>query len=257
MSKLSILKLALVSVIIGGISGLCIGVFLILLEKAIDLNLAYKSLIFVLPFSGMFMTYLYSKYGGNSQKGNNIIIENINGSKEKIEFIMAPLVFLGTILTHLFGGSVGREGTGVQIGGTIGNSLAKALKSSEEEKKVLLISGVAAGFSSVFGTPLTGTIFALEIANIGRLSYNSMLPAIVSALVGNSVVKFLGVKHSHYKIPAQEAVDIINVLKVIALAICFGLISRLFVYMTHWFNEKLIKYCKNKYLKIFISSRRN
>ena len=166
MSKLSILKLALVSVIIGGISGLCIGVFLILLEKAIDLNLAYKSLIFVLPFSGMFMTYLYSKYGGNSQKGNNIIIENINGSKEKIEFIMAPLVFLGTILTHLFGGSVGREGTGVQIGGTIGNSLAKALKSSEEEKKVLLISGVAAGFSSVFGTPLTGTIFAISKANI-------------------------------------------------------------------------------------------
>lgn len=83
-----------------------------------------------------------------------------------------------------------KRGTGVQIGGTIGNSLAKALKSSEEEKKVLLISGVAAGFSSVFGTPLTGTIFALEIANIGRLSYNSMLPAIVSALVGNSVVKF-------------------------------------------------------------------
>lgn len=84
------------------------------------------------------MTYLYSKYGGNSQKGNNIIIENINGSKEKIEFIMAPLVFLGTILTHLFGGSVGREGTGVQIGGTIGNSLAKALKSSEEEKKSII-----------------------------------------------------------------------------------------------------------------------
>lgn len=75
-----------------------------IVRKAIDLNLAYKSLIFVLPFSGMFMTYLYSKYGGNSQKGNNIIIENINGSKEKIEFIMAPLVFLGTILTHLFVG---------------------------------------------------------------------------------------------------------------------------------------------------------
>ena len=165
---------------------------------------------------------------------------------------MAPLVFIGTILTHLFGGSVGREGTGVQIGGTIGNSLAKALKSSEEEKKILLISGVAAGFSSVFGTPLTGTIFALEIANIGRLSYNSMLPAIVSALVGNSVVKYLGVKHSHYKIAAPEAVNIINVLKVIVIAICFGLISRLFVYMTHCFKEKLIKYCKNQYLKIFV-----
>ena len=198
------------------------------------------------------MTFLYSKYGGNSQKGNNIIIENINGSKEEIKFIMAPLVFLGTVLTHLFGGSVGREGTGVQIGGTIGNSLSKALKSSEEEKKILLISGVAAGFSSVFGTPLTGTIFALEVSKIGSLSYDSMIPAITSAIVGNSVVKLLGVKHSHYKIPPVESVNLTNTAKVIILAICFGLASRLFVYMTHWFKEKLIKYCKNQYLKIFV-----
>ena len=252
MKSKTILKLALISIIIGGISGLFIGIFLILLEKAVAFNLKYGFLIFILPLSGILMTFLYSKYGGNSQKGNNIIIENINGSKEEIKFIMAPLVFLGTVLTHLFGGSVGREGTGVQIGGTIGNSLSKALKSSEEEKKILLISGVAAGFSSVFGTPLTGTIFALEVSKIGSLSYDSMIPAITSAIVGNSVVKLLGVKHSHYKIPPVESVNLTNILKVIILAICFGLASRLFVYMTHWFKEKLIKYCKNQYLKIFV-----
>lgn len=252
MKSKTILKLALISIIIGGISGLFIGIFLILLEKAVAFNLKYGFLIFILPLSGILMTFLYSKYGGNSQKGNNIIIENINGSKEEIKFIMAPLVFLGTVLTHLFGGSVGREGTGVQIGGTIGNSLSKALKSSEEEKKILLISGVAAGFSSVFGTPLTGTIFALEVSKIGSLSYDSMIPAITSAIVGTSVVKLLGVKHSHYKIPPVESVNLTNILKVIILAICFGLASRLFVYMTHWFKEKLIKYCKNQYLKIFV-----
>ena len=252
MKSKTILKLTLISITIGGISGLFIGIFLILLEKAVALNLKYGFLIFILPLSGILMTFLYSKYGGNSQKGNNIIIENINGSKEEIKFIMAPLVFLGTVLTHLFGGSVGREGTGVQIGGTIGNSLSKALKSSAEEKKILLISGVAAGFSSVFGTPLTGTIFALEVSKIGSLSYDSMIPAITSAIVGNSVVKLLGAKHSHYRIPPVEFINLINTAKVIILAICFGLASRLFVYMTHWFKEKLIKYCKNQYLKIFV-----
>lgn len=252
MKSKNILKLILISILIGGISGLFIGIFLIFLEKAVDINLKHKFLVFILPLSGMLMTFLYSKYGGNSQKGNNLIIENINGSKEEIKFIMAPLVFLGTVLTHLFGGSVGREGTGVQIGGTIGNALSKILKCSTYEKKILLISGVAAGFSSVFGTPITGTIFALEISNIGSLNYNSMIPAITSAIVGNSVVKILGVKHSHYKIPPVESVDLTNILKVIILAICFGLASRLFVYMTHWFKEKLIKYCKNQYLKIFV-----
>lgn len=252
MKSTKIIKLALISILIGGISGLFIGIFLILLEKAVDLNLKYYWLIFILPLSGVFMTYLYTKFGNNSQKGNNLIIEDINGSKEEIKFIMAPLVFLGTILTHLFGGSVGREGSGVQIGGTVGSSLARSFKSTVDEKKILLISGVAAGFSSVYGTPITATIFALEIANIGSLSYNSMVPAIIASITGNAVVKLLGVKHSHYKIPPVEAFTLIMVLKVIAMAICFGLASRLFVYMTHWFKKVLGKYCKNSYLKIFI-----
>lgn len=252
MKSTTIVKLGLISILIGGISGLFIGIFLILLEKAVDLNLKYYWLIFILPLSGVFMTYLYTKFGDNSQKGNNLIIEDINGSKEEIKFIMAPLVFLGTILTHLFGGSVGREGSGVQIGGTVGNSLSKVFKSTVDEKKILLISGVAAGFSSVYGTPITGTIFALEIANIGSLSYNSMVPAIIASISGNAVVKFLGVKHSHYKTPPVEAFTLTMVLKVIAMAICFGLASRLFVYMTHWFKKILGKYCKNAYLKVFV-----
>lgn len=252
MKHITILKLLFISLIIGGVSGTIIGMFLLILEKAIDLNLKYNWLIYILPFSGVFMTYLYSKYGGNSQKGNNIIIENINGSNEKIKFIMAPLVFLGTVLTHLFGGSVGREGTGVQIGGTIGNALSNLFKSKGEEKKVLLISGVSAGFSAVFGTPLTATVFALEISSIGNLSYNAMLPAIGSAIIADKFTRALGVNHSRYGTPVIEATSFFNILNVIIMAICFGLASKLFIYLTGVFKKLLSKYTPNSYIKIIV-----
>lgn len=252
MKMITIIKLCLISAIIGGISGIFIAIFLMLLEKAVDINQKYNSLIFLLPLSGVMMTFLYTKYGKNSKKGNNIIIENINGSDEKINFIMAPLVFLGTVLTHLFGGSVGREGTGVQIGGVVGYELIKRFKNNIKEKKILLIAGVSAGFSAVFGTPLAGTIFGLEIASIGSISYNSLLPAITAAIIGDRVVRFLGVKHSHFNIPPVEIFSIDNVEKVIIMAICFGLASKLFVFMTHFFKNILDKYIKNTYWKIFV-----
>ena len=198
------------------------------------------------------MTFLYKKYGKNSKKGNNLIIENINGNDEKIHFIMAPLVFIGTVLTHLFGGSVGREGTGVQIGGTIGNSLSNMFNKTGLDKRILLISGVSAGFSSVFGTPIAGTIFAVEISTIGKLNYASMLPAITSAIVGDKVARLIGASHSHFKIPEIEPFITMNIGKVIVLSICFGLISKLFVYMTHWFKDIFNKKLESDYAKIFI-----
>lgn len=251
-NKITILKLSLIAAIIGVLSGLSIGIFLMLLEKAIDLNFKYSWLIFILPLSGMLMTFLYNKYGENSKKGNNIIIEKINGSDEKIKFIMAPLVFLGTVLTHLFGGSVGREGTGVQIGGVIGDVVSNAFKSNTNEKNILLISGVSAGFASVFGTPLAGTIFAVEIASIGRVSYNAMLPAITAAIIGDKIVRLLGVEHMPFDIPSVENFTLSNIEKIIIMSICFGLTSKLFVFMTHWFKNNLDKRFKNPYLKIFV-----
>lgn len=252
MKNVSIVKVIFISIVIGILSGISIGIFLLLLEKSIELNLKYAYLVYVLPISGVIMTYLYEAYGGNSKKGNNIIIENINGSREEIEFIMAPLVFMGTILTHLFGGSVGREGTGVQIGGTIGSFLCRLFKSNIEERKIVLISGVSAGFSAVFGTPIVGLIFALEVSNIGSLSYKSMIPAMTAAIIGDKVCRTLGVKHTQFMIPSVESTSFNNFFKVILMAICFGLASRLFVYMTRLFKEVFNRYIKNSYVKIFI-----
>lgn len=165
---------------------------------------------------------------------------------------MALLVGLGTVLTHLFGGSVGREGTRVQIGGTIGNLLSKAFKCNDIEKRILLISGVLAGFSYIFGTPLAVTIFAVEISKIGSISHNSFLSAITVGIIGDKVVRFLSFKHKHYKIPLPESVSILNIGKVVLLAICFGLTSKLFVYLTHLIKDALVKYFKNAYIKVFV-----
>ncbi|MPQ44711.1 chloride channel protein [Clostridium tarantellae] len=252
MKRKIILKLGLCASIIGIITGLIIALFLIGLEKATYFNQNYKWLIFILPFSGAIMTYAYEKYGKNSHKGNNIIIENINGSNEKIHFIMAPLVFIGTILAHLFGASVGREGTGVQIGGTIGSVISDKIKLHGVQKRILLISGVSAGFSSVFGTPLAGTLFALEVARIGNLTYEAFLPAIIAALVGDWVVKYIGVTHTHFIIPPSESFILSTVIKVIIMAICFGIVSKLFSLFTHWFKEILSKYLKKSYMKTIV-----
>ena len=129
---------------------------------------------------------------------------------------------------------------------------ASFFKNKGEEKKILLISGVAAGFSAVFGTPLTGTVFALEIASIGRLSYNSMVPAIGAAIIADKFARALGVNHSKYGIPPNEAISLNNILKVIIMAICLGLASKLFVYLTAVFKKVLSKYTPNIYIKILV-----
>ncbi len=254
MKYLQIIKLILVAAIIGLLSGLTIGIFLLLLADVVSLNLTYKNLIFILPLSGIFMSFLYS-YSINAAKGNNMIIETINSKKGispygEIPFSMAPLVFLGTILTHLFGGSVGREGSGVQIGGVFGFWVGKLFHLSDEERKVLLISGVAAGFSAIFGTPLAGTLFSLEIATIGRLSYSAMLPSLTAAVVGDFVVRTLGVHHTLFPKPAD--ISFSNILFIIIAGIAFGLASYAFVLFTHFFKDLLTKYFPNPYLKVFI-----
>lgn len=252
MKKLNILKLVLISAIIGSISGVVIGAFLIFLEKAVQLNLNNSFLIYILPFFGLLTVFIYRKYGKNSKKGNNLIIENVNGSDETIHFRMAPLVFINTILTHLFGGSVGREGTAVQICGTISNYMAKLFKKTGIDRKALLLSGISAGFSSVFGTPIAGTIFALEIAKVGSFSYVSMIPALTSAIFSVLVTKLVGVSHSTYNSPSIENFNIVNILRVIIISICFGLAAKLFVFMIHFIKDTLGKYFKSDYTKIFI-----
>ncbi|MCE5222487.1 MAG: voltage-gated chloride channel family protein [Clostridium sp.] len=234
---ISFLKWILVSTIVGCLTGSVAAFFLKSLEIATTLRNNNPWLLFILPIGGAFVSFLYSKYGKTSSKGNNLIIDKINNSSGHIPLRMAPLVFLGTFITHLFGGSAGREGTGVQIGSSISEGVGRLLKLDKIDTKIILMCGISSGFASVFGTPLAGTILGLEIATLGTMSYGGLIPCFASAFIGNLVTEAWGIHHTHYNILQIPDVTYAVLLKIIIAAILFGLISKLFSELTHKLKE--------------------
>ena len=247
---ISFLKWVFIGSIVGTLTGIAATLFLKSLELATDLRINNPWLLFLLPIGGAFVSFLYSKYGKNSSKGNNLIIDKINESGDNIPLRMAPLVFLGTFITHLFGGSAGREGTGVQIGASISEGIGRLFKLDKIDTKIILMCGISSGFGSVFGTPLAGTIFGLEVAALGTMNYSGLIPCFTAAFVGNLVTEILGIHHSHYNILGIPDITYTVVLKVIIASILFGLISKLFSELTHKLKEYFLMDLKMQLLKV-------
>lgn len=234
---ISFLKWTFIGTIVGILTGIAGTLFLKSLELATYLRINNPWLLFLLPIGGAFVSFLYSNYGENSSKGNNLIIDKINDKADNIPLRMAPLVFLGTFITHLFGGSAGREGTGVQIGASISEGVGRFFKLDKIDTKIILMCGISSGFASVFGTPLAGTIFGLEVAALGAMNYSGLIPCFTAAFVGNLITEILGIHHSHYIISEIPNITPNVVLKVIIASILFGLISKLFSELTHKLKE--------------------
>ena len=171
------------------------------------------------------------------------MIDQIHDPQKIIPLRMAPLVFIGTVITHLFGGSAGREGTAVQMGGALADRFTYLFRLSAEDRRILLMAGISAGFASVFGTPLAGMIFGLEVLAIGRLRYDALFPCALAALIANQITLLWGIQHTHYVIPAIPALSAINMLWTIIAGATFGLIGMLFAHSTHrtaaFFKEKI------------------
>lgn len=245
------LKWTFLGTMVGVVVGLVIGIFLKSLEQVSIFREQHKYIIFLLPTAGATVSYIYAKIGKESIKGNNLIFDRINKKEGVVPFRMAPLVFWGTVVTHLFGGSAGREGTGVQIGASISGKIGSILKLRSEEYRIMLITGVSSGFGSVFGTPISGTIFGLEVATIGRVSYEALIPCSISSIVGNFIVDTMGVEHGKYSVGHIVEPNIIIVIKIIIVSIIFGLISRLFSEGTHKLKNIFNKIFKNKIYSSF------
>ncbi|WDC85402.1 chloride channel protein [Caloramator sp. mosi_1] len=195
---------------------------------------------------------MYSKYGKNSSKGNNLIIEQAYYGDREIPLRMSVLVFIGTFLTHLFGGSAGREGTAVQMGGSVSEFIGRIFKLDKHDMKIMLMCGISSGFGSVFGTPLAGTIFAIEVIAIGYMYYEALIPCFISAFVGDYVAALAGATHSHYHILSIPPVTPVNVIKVIIASALFGLMSIIFSESIHISKSLFNKITTNPMLKSFI-----
>jgi len=220
---------ALVAVLAGTASAW----FLMALEWATQTREAHRWLIWLLPLAGFAVGWIYLKVGQSVEAGNNLLIDEIHDPKKIIPLRMAPLILGATVISHLFGASVGREGTAVQMGGALADQLTHAFRLRAEDRRILLMAGISAGFASVFSTPLAGAVFGLEVLALGRMRYDALWPCFVAAIIADQVGLLWGVHHTHYAAGVIPAISAWGLGAAALAGIVFGLVGMAFATSTH------------------------
>lgn len=232
-----LLKWLLITLVAGGLIGSASALLLISLDWVTEYREDNLWIIALLPIAGLIIGLMYHYWGSDVVKGNNVLIEEVHTPKGSIPFKMAPLIYITTVITHLFGGSAGREGTAVQMGGAIADQFTRVFRLRKRDRKILIVVGISAGFASVFGTPLAGAVFALEVFIIGRMRYEAILPSVLAAAFAHLTCHLWGVAHTNYNIPFVPDLAIVNILLVIAVGILFGLVAMLFSRLVHFWTK--------------------
>ncbi|MBC7566083.1 MAG: chloride channel protein [Pedobacter sp.] len=237
-------KWALLLLIVSIAAGTLSAIFLSSLNWVTDLRESHRWLIYLLPLAGLAIGLVYHHSGKNVERGNNLVFDTIHNPKAVIPFKMLPLVLGGTLITHLFGGSAGREGTALQMSASAADQLHKPFKLTSGERSILLIAGLSAGFASVFGTPLAGAIFGIEVLLLRKFPLKAIVPSLIAAYLGAFVTELWGVGHTHYHIAEIPSLSIKGMGFGILAGVLFGLSAVLFVKSTHYISRfsKLISY---------------
>jgi H+/Cl- antiporter ClcA len=243
-------------ILVGGIVGSATAFFLQTLDYVTLLRTNHIWVVYFLPIVGLAIGLLYYYYGDAANKGNNLLIETHqsleNGETSKpIPFKMAPMVFISTLLTHIAGGSAGREGTAVQMGGAIADQFTAIFKINAADRKTILIIGISSGFAAVFGTPLAGAIFALEILSIKKVKINQVFASFFVAYIAHYSCLAWQVKHTIYSIPNIPAISLTTLAWAIVAGIIFGLTALAFTSTGRLF-ENIFNKIKFEPLRPFI-----
>jgi H+/Cl- antiporter ClcA len=234
-----------ISAIIGILAGTSSAALLAGLDWATEWREAHRWVLPLLPIGGLLSGLIYYYLGRNVESGNNLLLEEIHDPQQVIPWQMAPLVFLGTIIAHLFGASVGREGTAVQMGVAIVDSLSERLcqrltllfRLTNSDRRIVLMAGISGSFAAVFGTPLAGMVFGIEVPTVGRFRHDGIFPCLIAAIIGDRITLAWGLHHQVYRIPIVPPLTIWGILIAIVAGIAFGLTARLFATLSHQISD--------------------
>ncbi len=222
-----------VAALAGVLGGTASAVLLVSLNWATVTREAHQWLILLLPVAGLLVGLMYRYLGTAVEAGNNLILDEVHEPKRTIPIRMTPLILIGTFMTHLFGGSAGREGTAIQTGASLADQLARPFRMSPPERRVLLMAGISAGFASVFGTPLAGAVFGLEVLSIGTVGYGALIPCFIAAFAGDLTTHALGVQHTLYQVHDVPILRASGLVWAALAGAVFGLVARAFARLTH------------------------
>ncbi len=221
------------------------------LRKVTEIRKANPNIIYGLPFAGLLIVFLYRRVGFEKDPGTNVLLVAVRREDRYVPPLMAPLIFLATALTHLFGGSAGREGAALQMGGSLGNTIGRVLKLKENDRKVVVMSGMSAAFAAVFGTPLAAAIFPLEMISVGMMHYGALVPCVIAALVANLFAVNMGINPEAFVIHSIPKFGPANAAKIILLGLCCALLSVVFCEILHGIGHIYSHFFKNPYARVF------
>lgn len=246
---LSFLKWTALGASAGAIVGTAGAAFAYCLQLVTDFRTAHPLLVLGLPLAGLLIVFLYHSAGIRESRGTNLVLASIR-TDEPIPFAMAPLIFAGTVLTHLFGGSAGREGAALQLGGSIAQNLARRLRLSSGSRRLLTMCGMSACFSALFGTPMSAAFFAMEVISVGIMHYSALVPCAVASVTAAYLSRLLGIAPARFSVSGIPSVfSIPTMLRVFALAaLCAG-VSILFCVVLKYTSAFYASCFKSSYLR--------
>ncbi len=246
------LKLIIAGIIIGLIVGIIDTIFGRGLLLIGDIRKEY--LYYFVPFlalAGLLIVFIYQKFAGKTGKGMGLIFEVGHGTEKEIPLRLIPIVTVATWITHLFGGSAGREGVAVQLGATLSHRFNKYFN-FPDKSKVFLVTGMAAGFGGLFQTPIAALFFGLEVLALGNLQLYALLPAVVAAFTASWTSSFLGLEKFTHIVNTTLSITPMTFVKFAILGIIFGIAGNLFVYLQSFLKKFASEKIKNPYYRIFI-----
>lgn len=248
-----IMKWLAIAMVLGCICGVVGAAFHLSVDYVTELRKAHSWIIYFLPIGGLLIVFLYHSVKLDNDPGTNTIIQSVR-QQDKVPLLLAPAIFLATVITHLVGGSSGREGAALQIGGSLATGMGRLFHFDKREMSILIMCGMSAVFSALFGTPITATLFAMEVVSVGIFYYAAFVPCLCSSLISLQVAHMMGCQSIQYQLSSILNITPVVFVKLIVFTIIIALFSILFVLMMHYGHKVFKDKFENPYIRVLVGA---